>query len=118
MDGPLAQALRASGAGTAEGQAPRPGGKVSPVPLTTIELFLGYVEILREPAEGVSPEARAAEREAAIREFQQRYGLPVDGQPSPKLLGYLIWAAQPGPAVGELAPLDGTPALYLAPRRP
>jgi hypothetical protein len=117
--GPLAEALRANGVGSAEGQPPRQSGKVSPLPLATIELFLGYLEILRPAAEGVSPEARNAERETAIREFQQRYGLPVDGQPSVKLLGYLIWAAQPGPAVSELVPLEGIPALaYLRPGRP
>ncbi len=93
--GALADALRTAGLATLEGRAPRPGGPVSPLPLATIDLFLGYLGYL--PA-GMDPDAGRA---PAIRAFQARMGLPVDGAPSVALLGHLIWAVQPVPLVSQ-----------------
>jgi protease YdgD len=92
-DGALAEALRSAGLTAFEGRGPRSGGRVSPVPLATIDFFLGHLGYL---APGTDP---AAGRAAAIRAFQARMGLAVDGRPSIALLGYLIWAAQPVPPV-------------------
>jgi hypothetical protein len=79
---------------------PRPGASAVPLPLATIDYFLIHLGYLAPAAEGDFRAPDGAARTAAIREFQRRYGLPADGQPSLSLLGYLIWAAQPPPVVG------------------
>jgi len=51
-------------------------------------------------AEGEFRAPNGEARAAAIRDFQSRNGLPSDGRASISLLGHLIRAAQPPPAVG------------------
>jgi hypothetical protein len=101
--GELGRALADAGLASTEGRAPGAGGKVSPVPLATIDQFLDYL--------GYGVPADAAARRAAIRDFQRRRGLPVDGRAGVALLGHLIWAAQPGPAVSQADPPGGRPVL-------
>lgn len=114
-DGPLARALLAAGVRSFEGKAPARAGAVSLVPLVTIDRFLAYLGYLVPAAAGAANRNRDAERAAAIREFQTRNGLPMDGRPSVALLGYLIRAVQPAPAVSQRAPSDTVPALASVP---
>ncbi len=98
--GSLGAALRAAGIVPGNGRAPPPGAVAAPVPLATIDYFLVHLGYLAPAAEGDFRAPDGAARTAAIRDFQRRNGLPPDGRPSVSLLGYLIWAAQPAPAVG------------------
>lgn len=97
--GPLDQALSQAGISPGPGQAPRPGRGADPLPLATIDYFLIHLGYLASTPESPFYASSAAERAAAIRAFQSRTGLPVDGRPSVALLGQLIRAAQPAPAV-------------------
>ncbi len=98
--GSLGAALRQNGIAPGPGRGPRAGASAAPLPLATIDYFLIHLGYLAPAAEGEFRARDAAARAAAIREFQNRTGLPADGQPSLSLLGYLIWAAQPPPVVG------------------
>ena len=98
--GSLGAALRGVGISTGDGQAPPQGAAAAPVPLATIDYFLIHLGYMAPAAEGDFRAPNGEARTAAIRDFQSRNGLPTDGRPSISLLGYLIWAAQPAPAVG------------------
>ena len=98
--GSLGAALRRAGISPGPGRAPRNGAAAAPLPLATIDYFLIHLGYMLPAAEGDFRAPGDAARAAAIRDFQSRNGLPVDGRPSIPLLGYLIWVAQPAPAVG------------------
>ncbi len=98
--GPLGRALTQAGISPGPSQAPRPGRGTEPLPLATIDYFLIHLGYLGTTPESPFHAPSEADRAAAIRDFQSRNGLPVDGRPSIALLGYLIRAAQPAPAVG------------------
>ncbi len=97
--GSLGAALGQAGVAIGEGQAPPPGAAAA-LPLATIDYFLIHLGYMAPRTEGDFRAPNGAARAAAIRAFQSRNGLAVDGQPSLALMGYLIWAAQPAPAVG------------------
>ncbi len=109
-DDAFSRALVDAGLRSTEGRPPAPGGPVSALPLATIDQFLGYLGYLPPAADR---DSRDAERRAAIRAFQSRTGLPVDGRAGVALLGHLIRAAQPAPAISQLDP----PAGARVPRR-
>ena len=98
--GSLGAALRRAGISPGDGRAPRNGAAAAALPLATIDYFLIHLGYMLPAGEGGFRASDGATRAAAIRDFQSRNGLPVDGRPSIALLGYLIWVAQPPPAVG------------------
>lgn len=98
--GSLGAALRGAGIAPGRGRAPPPGAAAAPLPLATIDYFLVHLGYMAPAGEGDFRAPDGEARATAIRDFQRRNGLPPDGRPSISLLGYLIWAAQPAPAVG------------------
>lgn len=97
--GSLGAALRGAGISPGDGRAPRNGAAAAALPLATIDYFLIHLGYMAPAAEDDFRAPDGAARTAAIRDFQSRNGLPADGRPSISLLGDLIWAAQPAPAV-------------------
>ena len=98
--GSLGAALRRIGISPGDGRGPRPGATAAPLPLATIDYFLIHLGYMAPAAEGEFRAPNGEARAAAIRDFQSRNGLPSDGRASISLLGHLIRAAQPPPAVG------------------
>jgi V8-like Glu-specific endopeptidase len=85
-----AQAVAAAqrgGATWANGHAPANGGLAAPIPRRTIDTLLTSLGLL-PPAEANDPAAQ----KAAISAFQEKSGLPVNGEASVALLGRLILA--------------------------
>lgn len=98
--GTLSAAMQRAGLATGGGQAPPPGAAAASLPLATIDYFLIHLGYMAPRAAGDFRAHDGEARTAAIRAFQSHNGLAPDGRPSLALLGYLIWAAQPAPAIG------------------
>jgi V8-like Glu-specific endopeptidase len=90
------QAVRAigrAGAAWSAGHTPQQGSPANALPLQTIDILLGRLQLAGMARATSSPAQRdPAQRTAAIAAFQSQRGLPVTGQATLDLLGSLIQA--------------------------